>query len=199
MITGLVGVYIQCLGLLSGFNFMMSVVTFILVNDFHLTVEIPCYSEPNGFTSDTYFVLQIGNAHIFLRATFLPHPPSQFDLRDPFRYLRFLDSNESDIWKKHLLIVSRQSKKDCINQFSKSESSPFDRKDSFYYFFSSCLMNVRQEGLGKHLSKTVFYTEEDKPQLQRDPTETQSYRVTQKTRNILFGLLGLAFLVGAIY
>ena len=106
MITGLVGVYIQCLGLLSGFNFMMSVVTFILVNDFHLTVEIPCYSEPNGFTSDTYFVLQIGNAHIFLRATFLPHPPSQFDFRDPFRYLRFLDSNQSDIWKKHLLIVS---------------------------------------------------------------------------------------------
>ena len=55
---------------------MMSVVTFILVNDFHLTVEIPCYSEPNGFTSDTYFVLQIGNAHIFLMATFLPHPPA---------------------------------------------------------------------------------------------------------------------------
>ena len=59
-------------------------------------------------------------------------------------------------------------------------------------------MNVRQEGLRKHHSKSVFYTEEDKPQLQRDPTETQ-YRVTQKTRNILFGLLGLAFLVGAIY
>ena len=55
---------------------MMSVVTFILVNDFHLTVEIPCYSEPNSFTGDTYFVLQIGPAHIFLRATFLPHPPS---------------------------------------------------------------------------------------------------------------------------
>ena len=54
---------------------MMSVVTFILVNDFHLTVEIPCYSEPNSFTGDTYFVLQIGPAHIFLRATFLPHPP----------------------------------------------------------------------------------------------------------------------------
>ena len=60
-------------------------------------------------------------------------------------------------------------------------------------------MNVSQEGLRKHLSKSVFYTEEDKPQLQRDPTETQSYIVTQKTRNILFGLLGLAFLVGAIY
>ena len=60
-------------------------------------------------------------------------------------------------------------------------------------------MNVRQEGLRKHNSKSVFYTEEDKPQLQRDPTETQSYIVTQKTRNILFGLLGLAFLVGAIY
>ena len=60
-------------------------------------------------------------------------------------------------------------------------------------------MNVSQEGLPKHLSKSVFYTEEDKPQLQRDPTETQSYIVTQKTRNILFGLLGLAFLVGAIY
>ena len=53
-------------------------------------------------------------------------------------------------------------------------------------------MNVSQEGLRKHLSKSVFYTEEDKPQLQIDPTETQSYRVTQKTRNILFGLLGLA-------
>ena len=53
-------------------------------------------------------------------------------------------------------------------------------------------MNVGQEGLGKHLSKSVFYTEEDKPKLQIDPTETQSYRVTQKTRNILFGLLGLA-------
>ena len=60
-------------------------------------------------------------------------------------------------------------------------------------------MNVSQEGLRKHLSKSVFYTEEDKPKLQIDPTETQSYRVTQKTRNILFGLLGLAFLVGAIY
>ena len=53
-------------------------------------------------------------------------------------------------------------------------------------------MNVRQEGLRKHPSKSVFYTEEDKPQLQTDPTETQSYIVTQKTRNILFGLLGLA-------
>ena len=50
-------------------------------------------------------------------------------------------------------------------------------------------MNVRQEGLRKHLSKSVFYTEEDKSQLQRDPTETKSYIVTQKTRNILFGLL----------
>ena len=55
----------------------MSVVTFILVNDFHLTVNwIPCYSEPNSFTGDTYFVLQIGPAHTFLRATFLPHPPA---------------------------------------------------------------------------------------------------------------------------
>ena len=52
----------------------------------------------------------------------------------------------------------------------------------------------------ENIFRNLCFTQEDiKPQLQRDPTETQSYILTQKTRNILFGLLGLAFLVGAMY
>lgn len=85
--------------------------------------------------------------------------------------------------------ITKGLKRNVLISFRKASQAHSIERIHFTIFFSTCLMNVRQEGLRKHLSKSVFYTEEDKSQLQRDPTETKSYIVTQKTRNILFGLL----------